>query len=102
MGATIRGNSFPGGACVGAGREPGRDVLKDNSIMPELTMGSQFLHERPDGLGCSNYLKEGIISRAVPIISVADKAPSRIEMTMASACPRPSDTRTDNNDHEVI
>lgn len=50
----------------------GYDVLKDISIMPELAVGAQSHHERPDGKGYPNHLKAGQIPRVAQIIAVAD------------------------------
>ena len=50
----------------------GYEVLKDISIMPELAVGAQAHHERPDGKGYPNHLKEGEIPRVAQIIAVAD------------------------------
>ncbi|MBQ8110120.1 MAG: HD domain-containing protein [Clostridia bacterium] len=50
----------------------GYDVLKDISIMPELAVGAQAHHERPDGNGYPNRLKGDQIPRVAQIIAVAD------------------------------
>ena len=50
----------------------GYEVLKDISIMPELAVGAQSHHERPDGRGYPNQLKDGDIPRVAQIIAVAD------------------------------
>ena len=50
----------------------GYDALKDISIMPELAVGAQAHHERPDGRGYPNHLKDGEIPRVAQIIAVAD------------------------------
>ena len=50
----------------------GYDVLKDISIMPELAVGAQSHHERPDGKGYPNHLKGDEIPRVAQIIAVAD------------------------------
>ncbi|WP_036611635.1 HD domain-containing phosphohydrolase [Oribacterium sp. P6A1] len=50
----------------------GYEALKDISIMPELSVGAQAHHERPDGKGYPNHLKEGEIPRVAQIIAVAD------------------------------
>ncbi len=50
----------------------GYDVLKDISIMPELAVGAQAHHERPDGRGYPNHLQGDQIPRVAQIISVAD------------------------------
>ncbi|MBQ8095270.1 MAG: HD domain-containing protein [Clostridia bacterium] len=50
----------------------GYDVLKDISIMPELAIGAQSHHERPDGMGYPNHLKGDEIPRVAQIIAVAD------------------------------
>ena len=50
----------------------GYDALKDISIMPELAVGAQAHHERPDGKGYPNHLKGDEIPRVAQIIAVAD------------------------------
>ena len=50
----------------------GYEALKGINIMPELSQGAQFHHERPDGKGYPNHLKEGEIPRVAQIIAVAD------------------------------
>ena len=50
----------------------GYDTLKDISIMPELAVGAQAHHERPDGKGYPNHLKGDQIPRVAQIIAVAD------------------------------
>ena len=50
----------------------GYGVLKDISIMPELAVGAQAHHERPDGRGYPNHLKGDEIPRVAQIIAVAD------------------------------
>ncbi|MBQ9504928.1 MAG: HD domain-containing protein [Lachnospiraceae bacterium] len=50
----------------------GYETLKDISIMPELSIGAQSHHERPDGKGYPNHLKGDEIPRAAQIIAVAD------------------------------
>ncbi len=50
----------------------GYEVLKDISIMPELSIGAQSHHERPDGNGYPNGLKGDEIPRVAQIIAVAD------------------------------
>ncbi len=50
----------------------GYDVLKNISIMPELSVGAQAHHERPDGRGYPNHLKGNEIPRVAQIIAVAD------------------------------
>ena len=50
----------------------GYNVLKDISIMPELATGARSHHERPDGRGYPDGLKEDEIPRAAQIIAVAD------------------------------
>lgn len=50
----------------------GADVLKDISIMPELSIGAGAHHERPDGKGYPNGLKGEEIPRVAQIIAVAD------------------------------
>lgn len=50
----------------------GYNVLKDISIMPELSVGAESHHERPDGKGYPNGLKSDEIPRVAQIIAVAD------------------------------
>ena len=50
----------------------GYDALKDISIMPELAVGAQYHHERPDGRGYPDHLRGSEIPRVAQIISVAD------------------------------
>ena len=50
----------------------GYEALKDISIMPELAIGAQAHHERPDGCGYPNGLKGDEIPRVAQIIAVAD------------------------------
>jgi len=50
----------------------GYEALKDISIMPELSVGAQAHHERPDGRGYPNHLKGDEIPRVAEIIAVAD------------------------------
>ena len=50
----------------------GYEALKDISIMPELAIGAQAHHERPDGRGYPNHLKGDEIPRVAQIIAVAD------------------------------
>ncbi|MBR3159810.1 MAG: HD domain-containing protein [Atopobiaceae bacterium] len=50
----------------------GHDALKDISIMPEIAVGAWAHHERPDGKGYPQGLKEGEIPRVAQIIAVAD------------------------------
>jgi len=50
----------------------GYNVLKDISIMPELATGARSHHERPDGKGYPDGLKDDEIPRAAQIIAVAD------------------------------
>ena len=50
----------------------GYEALKDISIMPELSVGAQSHHERPDGKGYPNHLKGDEIPRVAQIIAVAD------------------------------
>ena len=50
----------------------GYEALKDISIMPELAVGAQAHHERPDGRGYPNHLKGDEIPRVAQIIAVAD------------------------------
>ena len=50
----------------------GYDALKEISIMPELAIGAQAHHERPDGKGYPNRLKGDEIPRVAQLIAVAD------------------------------
>lgn len=50
----------------------GYDALKGINIMPELALGAQSHHERPDGKGYPNQLKGDEIPRVAQIIAVAD------------------------------
>jgi energy-coupling factor transport system substrate-specific component len=50
----------------------GYEALKEISIMPELSVGAQSHHERPDGRGYPNHLKGDEIPRVAQIIAVAD------------------------------
>ncbi len=50
----------------------GYDALKEISIMPELAVGAQAHHERPDGKGYPNHLRQDEIPRVAQIIAVAD------------------------------
>ncbi len=50
----------------------GYEALKDISIMPELAVGAQAHHERPDGRGYPNRLEGEAIPRVAQIIAVAD------------------------------
>ncbi|ETP71609.1 domain HDIG-containing protein [Lachnospiraceae bacterium JC7] len=50
----------------------GYEALKDISIMPELSIGAQAHHERPDGKGYPNHLKGEEIPRVAQVIAVAD------------------------------
>ena len=50
----------------------GYEALKEISIMPELAIGAQSHHERPDGRGYPNHLKGDEIPRVAQIIAVAD------------------------------
>lgn len=50
----------------------GYDALKGITIMPELSLGAQSHHERPDGRGYPNHLKGDEIPRVAQIIAVAD------------------------------
>lgn len=50
----------------------GYETLKDISIMPELAIGAQAHHERPDGRGYPNHLNGDEIPRVAQIIAVAD------------------------------
>ena len=53
-------------------KSKGYDVLKDISIMPELAVGAQSHHERPDGRGYPSHLQGDEIPPVARIISVAD------------------------------
>ena len=50
----------------------GYEALKQISIMPELAVGAEAHHERPDGRGYPNHLKGDEIPRVAQIIAVAD------------------------------
>ncbi len=50
----------------------GFETLKQITIMPELAVGAQAHHERPDGRGYPNHLKGNEIPRVAQIIAVAD------------------------------
>jgi len=50
----------------------GYEALKEITIMPELAIGAQAHHERPDGKGYPNHLKGEEIPRVAQIIAVAD------------------------------
>ena len=50
----------------------GYEALKDITIMPELAVGAQAHHERPDGKGYPNHLKGDEIARVAQVIAVAD------------------------------
>lgn len=50
----------------------GYEALKDITIMPELAVGAQAHHERPDGKGYPNHLKGDEIPRVAQVIAVAD------------------------------
>ena len=52
--------------------ERGYDVLKSISLMPEIVVGAEAHHERPDGNGYPNGLKGNEIPRVAQIIAVAD------------------------------
>ena len=52
--------------------ERGSEVLKSISLMPEIIVGAESHHERPDGKGYPNGLKNGEIPRVAQIIAVAD------------------------------
>ena len=50
----------------------GYNVLKDISIMPELSIGAELHHERPDGKGYPSGIKGDDIPTVARIIAVAD------------------------------
>ena len=50
----------------------GYEALKQITILPELAVGAQSHHERPDGRGYPNHLKGDEIPRVAQIIAVAD------------------------------
>ena len=50
----------------------GYEVLENISIMPEIAIGAQSHHERPDGKGYPLGLKKEEIPRVAQIIAVAD------------------------------
>lgn len=50
----------------------GYEALKSISLMPEIVVGAEAHHERPDGKGYPYGLKNGEIPRVAQIIAVAD------------------------------
>ena len=52
--------------------ERGYDVLKSISLMPDIVVGAECHHERPDGKGYPNQLSGEDIPRVAQIIAVAD------------------------------
>ena len=50
----------------------GYDVLKSISLMPDIVVGAEAHHERPDGKGYPKGLKGDEIPRVAQIIAVAD------------------------------
>ena len=50
----------------------GHDLLKSISLMPDIVVGAEGHHERPDGKGYPNGLKGDEIPRVAQIIAVAD------------------------------
>ena len=52
--------------------ERGYEVLRSISLMPEIVVGAEAHHERPDGAGYPNGLKGDEIPRVAQIIAVAD------------------------------
>ena len=50
----------------------GYEVLKNISLMPDISIGALYHHERPDGKGYPEGLKEEKIPRVAQIIGVAD------------------------------
>ena len=50
----------------------GNEALQEITIMPELAIGAEAHHERPDGKGYPNHLKGDQIPRVAQIIAVAD------------------------------
>ena len=50
----------------------GADVLESISLMPDILLGAEAHHERPDGKGYPNGLKGDEIPRVAQIIAVAD------------------------------
>ena len=50
----------------------GYEALKQITIIPELAIGAEAHHERPDGRGYPNHLKGDEIPRVAQIIAVAD------------------------------
>lgn len=59
-------------ALIKSHTERGYDVLKKISLMPEIAVGAQSHHERPDGKGYPNGLSGDEIPRVAQIIAVAD------------------------------
>ncbi len=52
--------------------ERGYEVLKNISLMPEIAIGANAHHERPDGKGYPQGLKGNDLPQVVQIISMAD------------------------------
>lgn len=50
----------------------GYEVLKSISLMPDVVVGAEAHHERPDGKGYPNGLKDNEIPRVAQLIAVAD------------------------------
>ena len=59
-------------ALIKSHTDRGYEVLKNISLMPEISVGAQSHHERPDGKGYPNGLKGNEIPRVAQIIAVAD------------------------------
>ena len=59
-------------AVIKSHTERGYEVLNSISLMPEIVVGAEFHHERPDGKGYPKGLKGEEIPRVAQIIAVAD------------------------------
>lgn len=59
-------------AIIKSHTERGYEVLKSISLMPEIGVGAEAHHERPDGKGYPNSLAGEEIPRVAQIIAVAD------------------------------
>ena len=59
-------------ALIKSHAERGYEVLKEISLMPEVAIGARAHHERPDGKGYPQGLKDGELPRVAQIIAVAD------------------------------
>ncbi|MBR5372709.1 MAG: HD domain-containing protein [Oscillospiraceae bacterium] len=59
-------------AVIKSHSENGYEILKDISLLPELSIGAGAHHERPDGKGYPKGLRGDEIPRVAQIIAVAD------------------------------